>query len=171
MRSLYAQKEAAFSFASLMEIRELCCMNAKLPIRYKFKKSEPKKAEEQLNEAKKSVDIAKQSTGKGTGKIEDYVDLNARFSSEDHSLSDQLKKQPIANLLTAIGLNERYLFANQLFNGDMAQFIEEIKKLNSFDSEEKALAYFDNELSDKESWKSSEDLVEAFRLLIQRRFQ
>lgn len=122
-------------------------------------------------EVEKSVDIAETSSGKGIGKIEDYLDLNARFSSEDHSLSDQLKKQPIANLLTAIGLNERYLFANQLFSGDMAKFIDEIKKLNSFDSEQEALDYFDNKLSNKESWKSSEDLVEAFRLLIQRRFQ
>lgn len=117
------------------------------------------------------IDPAETSSGKGIGKLEDYLDLNAKFSGEDHSLSDQLKKQPIANLLTAIGLNERYLFANQLFNGDMAKFIDEIKKLNSFEKEEEALDYFDNQLSNKESWKSSEDLVEAFRLLVERRFQ
>lgn len=120
---------------------------------------------------KEFVDPAETSSGKGIGKLEDYLDLNAKFTNEDHSLSDQLKKQPITNLLTAIGLNERYLFANQLFNGDMAQFIDEIKKLNSFDSEEEALDYFDNKLSNKESWQSSEDLVEAFRLLVERRFQ
>lgn len=117
------------------------------------------------------VDPAETSSGKGIGKLEDYLDLNAKFSGEDHSLSDQLKKQPISNLLTAIGLNERYLFANQLFNGDMAKFIDEIKKLNSFETEEEALGYFDKQLSNKESWKSSEDLVEAFRLLVERRFQ
>ena len=45
--------------------------------------------------------------------------INDRFAQMDSSsLADKLGKQPIENLFSAIGLNERFSFTEELFNGD-----------------------------------------------------
>lgn len=111
------------------------------------------------------------NTQRNIGKLEDYLDVNAKFSTEeDPSLSHQLKKQPISNLMTAIGLNERYLFANHLFDGHMEKFLEAVKALNTFESSDKAMQFFDNTLAEEFNWDKSDELVAAFRLLVERRF-
>lgn len=111
------------------------------------------------------------SSQKNIGKLEDYLDMNAKYSTEeDPSLSHQLKKQPISNLMTAIGLNERYLFANQLFGGSMENFMEEVKKLNSCESATEAMDYFDRKLCETNKWDKNDELVKGFRLLVERRF-
>jgi outer membrane biosynthesis protein TonB len=99
-------------------------------------------------------------------------DLNEQYAGdEDPSLSEQLRKQPIADLMTAIGLNERYLYANELFEGDMEAFREVIKILNEFDDREQAVAYFKSQLIPTYEWKADHDLVKALYLLVERRYQ
>ena len=79
--------------------------------------------------------------------IDSKPDLNEVFSSEeDPSLSEQLKKQPISDLLTAIGLNERYLYANELFDGDMEDFRRVISLLNDFENESEVVEFFEKDL-------------------------
>ncbi len=98
-------------------------------------------------------------------------DLNEAFTEEeDSSLSDQLQKQPIQDLLTAIGLNERYLYANELFNGDIEDFRSVIRRLNEFESGKDAKAYFDNELKESYNWEADNKLVKALYLLVDRRY-
>mgnify|MGYP000724557122 CR=1 FL=1 len=99
-------------------------------------------------------------------------DLNEQYSEEeDPSLSEQLKKQPIADLLTAIGLNERYLYANELFGGDIEDFRNVVRTLNEFNSAEEAIEYFDQQLCVSYGWSSDNELVKAIRTLVQRRYQ
>lgn len=99
-------------------------------------------------------------------------DLNEQYAGdEDPSLSEQLRKQPIADLMTAIGLNERYLYANELFDGDMEAFREVIKILNEFDDRDQAVEYFKNQLIPTYEWKADHDLVKALYLLVERRYQ
>lgn len=101
------------------------------------------------------------------------ADINEQYAEEqeDRSLSEQLKKQPIADLLTAIGLNERYLYANDLFGGDIEEFRKVIRVLNEFKSESEASKYFDEELRRTYGWENDNELAEALFLLIKRRFQ
>ena len=90
---------------------------------------------------------------------------------EDPSLSEQLRKQPIADLMTAIGLNERYLYANELFDGDIEAFREVVKILNEFGHKEQALKYFKEQLIPTYEWDAKNDLVKALYLLVERRYQ
>ena len=99
-------------------------------------------------------------------------DLNEQYAEEeDPSLSEQLRKQPIADLMTAIGLNERYLYANELFDGDIEAFREVVKILNEFGHKEQALKYFKEQLIPTYEWDAKNVLVKALYLLVERRYQ
>lgn len=105
-------------------------------------------------------------------KPKEMPDLNQQYAGdEDPSLSEQLRKQPIADLMTAIGLNERYLYANELFEGDIEAFREVIKILNEFEHREQAVEYFKDQLIPTYEWKADHDLVKALYLLVERRYQ
>ncbi len=100
-------------------------------------------------------------------------DINEQYAEEqeDRSLSEQLKKQPIADLMAAIGLNERYLYANDLFGGDIEEFRKVIRLLNDFDQETEATQYFNVELRRTYGWEEDNELAEALLVLLKRRFQ
>lgn len=99
-------------------------------------------------------------------------DLNEQYSEEeDPSLSEQLRRQPIADLLTAIGLNERYLYANELFGGDIEEFKNVVRTLNEFENGEQAKQYFSEQLCISYGWKTDNELVIALYKLLERRYQ
>ena len=99
-------------------------------------------------------------------------DLNETFSSsQEPSLSGQLGKQPITDLLASIGLNERYLYANELFEGDMEVFKEAIQQLNQSDNYAEAINYCNEELKVKYGWEEENELYKALLTLIERRFK
>lgn len=103
--------------------------------------------------------------------IESRPDLNEAFSgSKDDSLSGQLRKQPIKDLVSAIGLNERYLYANDLFNGEMTDFKQAIQQLNEFENGSEAKAFFNNSLKNRYGWEEDNDLAKALYLLVERRY-
>lgn len=101
----------------------------------------------------------------------DFQDLNTKLSGkEENSVVDQLQKQPIADLTTAIGLNERYLYANELFGGSMELFRDALRALNSKGSLQEALDYLENDLVVTHQWSNEHDLVHSLRRLVERRF-
>ncbi len=78
-------------------------------------------------------------------------------------------KHPASDLRSLIGINEKFLFINELFKGNMKEYTDTIGILNDAENSEDALAYLD-ELQQKHMWKKDEL---AFRTLIdfvQRRF-
>jgi hypothetical protein len=102
----------------------------------------------------------------------DFQDLNTKLSGkEDGSVADQLQKQPIADLTTAIGLNERYLYSNELFGGNMDLFREALKDLNNRASFEEAKQFLEQDLAVTHNWDLNHELVHALVLLVERRFR
>jgi hypothetical protein len=97
-------------------------------------------------------------------------DVNDALFAEDSSISNHLKKQPIADLMSAIGLNERYLYSNELFNGDIEEFRTTIKVLNEFDNGEEAMTFFNNGLRDTYGWEDDNMLANALFSLVERRY-
>tara|TARA_R110002049_G_scaffold288033_1_gene470334 strand:- start:2136 stop:2882 length:747 start_codon:yes stop_codon:yes gene_type:complete len=102
----------------------------------------------------------------------DFQDLNTKLSGkEDGSVADQLQKQPIADLTTAVGLNERYLYSNELFGGNMELFREALKELNNKSNLQDANSYLENDLAKKHQWDLNHELVHSLALLVERRFR
>ena len=102
----------------------------------------------------------------------DFQDLNTKLSGkEENSVVDQLQRQPISDLTTAIGLNERYLYSNELFGGNMEDFRTALKELNSKSNAEEAFNYFNGDLASKYAWDLENELVTSLKLLVARRFK
>ncbi len=82
----------------------------------------------------------------------------------------QLKGAPVKELRKAIGVNDRYLFINELFRGDEAMYERSIKTINNFRILPEAQYWMERELKIKIGWDDSRDIVQHFYELVSRRF-
>lgn len=98
-------------------------------------------------------------------KVEDKVE-NKDSSS---SVSDKFSQTPIASLKDAFSLNDRYLFANELFNKDMNLFNEAIKVLDACENEVIAMGKL-NEFGATYDWDLENEHLLSLQNKVQRRF-
>jgi len=85
-------------------------------------------------------------------------------------LSHKLTDVGIKDLKKAIGINDRYLFINDLFRGDEAMYERSIKTINSFSIFPEAEYWIRRELKTKLGWKDTDSTVVHFDQLVKRRF-
>ncbi len=83
-------------------------------------------------------------------------------------ISDHLKS-PVTDLKSAIGLNEKFKFINQLFNGDAKEYHSVIDQLNTSSNSETAMNFL-KEISDTNDWESHAAVAKTFMDIIERRF-
>ncbi len=90
---------------------------------------------------------------------------------EDKSIGARLQYKPVKNIKEAIGINEKFLFINELFNGDLKSYNESVEKLNDFPSIHEAFEFL-NKLTYEYQWdgQRSADTIEKFANLVQRRY-
>ena len=100
----------------------------------------------------------------------DAENLNQKLASASKSVADKLKAQPIPDLNTAIGINQKYLFMNDLFEGERDEFHNSIAELNKFDSFLDADNYIRNNLVAKYNWDMESASAVRFMELIERRY-
>lgn len=96
--------------------------------------------------------------------------LNDRLKQGKMELMETLKETPIKDLRKAIGINDRFLFINDLFRGDESMYERSIKTINSFNIFPEAEYWINRELKVKLSWKADDPTVIYFDQLIKRRF-
>lgn len=86
-------------------------------------------------------------------------------------LSEKLSQRPIRDLTKAFSLNDKLLYANELFGKELFVFNEEVKKINALKSFDEAKNYL-AQLADKFNWSSKNKIPMAkeFVLLVKRRF-
>lgn len=85
-------------------------------------------------------------------------------------LVEVLKETPIKDLRKAIGINDRFLFINELFRGDEAMYERSIKTINSFNIYPEAEYWISRELKIKLGWDTELPVVGQFDQLVKRRF-
>lgn len=97
------------------------------------------------------------------------VTLNDTFSDgEVETLADIHEKQSIEKIETSITLNQRFMFVNGLFGGDVDTFNATIKNLDAMNNYEEAKNYI---VSHFNNWdKEDEDVVEFFNIVKKRYF-
>jgi len=88
---------------------------------------------------------------------------------EDNSLAAKLAKKKIENLVTSVGINEKFLFTNELFNGNTEQFIKTINQLNNFNSLQEATGCLAI-LVKKNSWEIEETPYLKLLALVERKY-
>ncbi|MFN8243950.1 MAG: hypothetical protein U0X40_07850 [Ferruginibacter sp.] len=96
--------------------------------------------------------------------------LNDKLKQSSIDLGDTLVDQPIRDLRKAIGVNDRFLFINELFRGDESAYERSIKTINSFSIYPEAEYWIQRELKVKNGWKDTDEVVRQFYQLVRRRF-
>ena len=101
---------------------------------------------------------------------ENIMSINERLNQQQHELSDKLKDTPIEDLKKAIGVNERFLYLNELFRGDDVMYDKSIKTINAFGTYEDAELWIRKELKLRLGWDDNYNTVKQFYELVRRRF-
>jgi hypothetical protein len=96
--------------------------------------------------------------------------LNDKLRQGKTELIEVLKETPVKDLRKAIGINDRFLFINDLFRGDEAMYERSIKTINSFSIFPEAEYWINRELKVKLGWNADDPAVLHFDQLIKRRF-
>jgi len=100
----------------------------------------------------------------------DTPSLNEKLKQSSIALGEQLGEPPIRDLKKAIGINDRYLYINELFRGDETMYERSIKTINGFSILPEAEYWIQRELKVKLGWNDSNETVKQFNQLIKRRF-
>jgi hypothetical protein len=89
---------------------------------------------------------------------------------EVKEVKDHLVMEPIKDLRSAIGINDKFQFIQELFGGDEKSFEVGIKTINAFKIFPEAQFYIKRELREKNNWDEESKVVKHFDQLIKRRF-
>jgi len=81
----------------------------------------------------------------------------------------KIQKPKLDNLNTAIGLNDKFQFANELFEGSMPEYNVAIQQLNTAETIESAMEYVEN-LQQLYNWDFENETVKRLLDLVDRRY-
>jgi hypothetical protein len=96
--------------------------------------------------------------------------INEKLKVDKTELAEKLNEGPLKDLKKGIGINDRFLFINELFRGDEAMYERSIKTINNFSILAEAEYWIRRELKVKIGWKDSDSFVKQFDQLVRRRF-
>ncbi len=99
-----------------------------------------------------------------------HESLNDKLKQVKTELAEVLKEAPVKDLRKAIGINDRFVFINDLFRGDEAMYERSIKTINGFNIFPEAEYWISRELKVKLGWNNDHPLVLQFDQLVKRRF-
>lgn len=102
--------------------------------------------------------------------IPEAESLNDKLKHGKTELLEVLKETPVKDLRKAIGINDRFLFIDDLFRGDEAMYERSIKTINSFNIHPEAEYWIIRELKVKLGWDNDNKTVQHFDHIIKRRF-
>ncbi len=96
--------------------------------------------------------------------------LNDRLKQTKTELMEILKESPVKDLRKAIGINDRFIFLNELFRGDENTYERSIRTINNFAIYAEAEFWISRELKLKLGWDNNSPAVIHFDQLVKRRF-
>lgn len=111
------------------------------------------------------------STTLGDKLKNDTPSINDKITStrKDFSLADSIHLKPIADLKANIGINEKFQFVNDLFEGSTNDYNEAINHLNNCQNSDEALAALLT-LRIQHSWEEDDVSFELLRAYVARRY-
>lgn len=122
---------------------------------------------------KSPLDLFADNTQSIADKFKDEkTTVNDRLSEkkEDNSIAAKMQNQVITDIKKAIGINEKFLFINELFDGNMAEYNQAVDHLNAnCKTKEEAEAYIVF-LKQNYNWNDARTSVTLFSNLVERRF-
>jgi hypothetical protein len=96
--------------------------------------------------------------------------LNESLKMPVVEVAEVLKETPIRDLKKGIGINDRFTFINDLFQGDEQVYEKSIRAINNFRIYAEAEFWISRELSAKLGWNPEHHTTQQFYHLVKRRF-
>ena len=87
----------------------------------------------------------------------------------DESVAEKVQHNKIDDLKSAIGINEKFQFINELFDGNMKEYTVALDQINNFTTLDEAANYLAN-LKEVYKWDSENPVAINFQELVERRF-
>jgi hypothetical protein len=100
----------------------------------------------------------------------DRGEINERLRDNRVEVASVLQGTPVRDLRKAIGINDRYLFVNELFRGDESMYERSLKTINAFSIYPEAQYWIERELKVKMGWKDTCETAKLFDQIVKRRF-
>lgn len=97
-------------------------------------------------------------------------EINERLREDKTEVAAVLQAAPVRDLKKAVGINDRYLFVNELFRGDESMYERSMKTINGFSIYPEAQYWIERELKVKMGWDDGCETVKLFDQLVRRRF-
>ncbi|HEY0030968.1 MAG TPA: hypothetical protein VGC65_09440 [Bacteroidia bacterium] len=88
---------------------------------------------------------------------------------EEKPVVSRIQKPAITDLTKAIGLNDKFLFANELFEGNMQEYNIAVQQLNTAETIESAMEYISS-LQQLYEWDAENETVKRLLDLVDRRY-
>ncbi len=96
--------------------------------------------------------------------------LAEKMMGDDNTLAAKLQQAPVRDLKSAIGINDKFLFVNELFGGSMEKYNKSIDNLNDLKTLNGAMIYL-NELKIELQWNSSNEAYQKLKALVSHKFE
>ncbi len=90
-------------------------------------------------------------------------------SEEGTLIPSTIKLKPIKSLKTGIGINDKFMITNDLFEGSSKFFNSAINKLDSLQDTKEAL-YLLSDMKDENLWEIDDNVFNTFKKYIERRY-
>jgi hypothetical protein len=105
-------------------------------------------------------------------RFEDEPTVHEKIASAQplRTVASHQQRKPISDLKKAIGLNEKFLFINHLFDGNLQVYNQAIEYLDASPSKVAAKEYIQNTLVPQFGWELQSNTCQLFMELVERRF-
>ncbi|MEQ6121817.1 hypothetical protein [Reichenbachiella sp. MALMAid0571] len=149
-----------------------------------IEKDDHEEVEEEENMDEEFSPIVEVKTAPAPIIAEKPTTVNEKFTEEKHTINEKFENnkpkssiaevhetEKISEIQKSISVNQRYMFLNDLFNGDSSEYskaLEEVEKSNSFDESVELLV---QNYSKKYEWDMNSDEVKELLKVIFKRFR
>jgi hypothetical protein len=89
----------------------------------------------------------------------------SNFNATNEDIGEKLQQQPISDIKSAIGINDKFLYINELFGGSAEEFETIVNLLNQFTSMDEA-----QQSLEKYGWVQDNETTQSFVSLVSRRY-
>lgn len=125
---------------------------------------------DQFNNLPNNVSVMIPEATEATEEVAEEVVEEVLVKIPNTELQEKLALDPIKDLKTAIGINDKFQFTATLFNGDEKAFEMAVKTINGFKIYAEGQFWIKSNLREQYNWDETADVVKAFDLLVKRRF-
>ncbi|OFX20383.1 MAG: hypothetical protein A2033_13385 [Bacteroidetes bacterium GWA2_31_9] len=98
--------------------------------------------------------------------FENKRSINEKIAPNKRDLATKFKDNPIKDINSAIGLNDKFLFIRELFSNNGEIYSNAIEKLNSFENLDQAMQFINTEFH----WDAKNPTFNKFLELVYRRY-